>query len=302
MTCYPNIATKAYQDSAVGGRSVLSRTLRGGPGQTWRFRVLGRFGGSLSKTGTPMGFTFGRRRADADQDSREIPAPDKALSKILGEIRDITSDRRTTPDQRSRTDRRTDTALSDTPRGARPSLDSTARLGNLKEDQFRGVRPSFARRASRALTRFLIAAFISVGSILVWQSYGDATKENVASWAPQLGWVRLLPTLKPPPDIAPVAPAARFPDVEQQLEAVVRDLAALRQSVDRLAVGQEQMARNLASLETAENDIRSKISAPKPAAAPPRSPALKYPQPVTEILAPRASAPPPTDLKPRTTN
>jgi hypothetical protein len=250
-----------------------------------------------------MGFTFGRRRADAHQDSREIPAPDKALSEILREIRDITSHQRTTPDQRSKSDQRTDTALSDTPRGARPSLDSAARPGNLKEDQFRGVRPSFGRRASRAFTRFLIAAFISLGSIFAWQSYGDAAKENVASWAPQLGWVRLLPTPKPPTDIAPIAPAARFPDVQQQLEAAVRDLAALRQSVDRLAVGQEQMARDLASLETAENDIRSKISAPKPAAAaPPRSPALKYPPPVTEILAPRASAPPPTDVKPRTTN
>jgi hypothetical protein len=247
-----------------------------------------------------MGFTFGRRRADAHQDSREIPAPDKALSEVLRDIRDITSHQRTTPDQHSRSDQRTHTALSDTPLGARPSLASTARPANLKED--RGVRPSFGRRASRALTRFLIAALISVGSIFAWQSYGDAAKENVASWAPQLGWVRLLPTLKPPPDIAPVAPAARFPDV-QQLEGVVRDLAALRQSVDRLAVGLEQIARNIASLETAENDIRSKISAPKPAtAAPPRSPALKYPPPVTEILAPRASAPLPTDVKPRTTN
>jgi hypothetical protein len=253
-----------------------------------------------------MGFTFGR--ADAHQDSRGIPAADKAPSEILREIRDITFDQRTTADQRSRFDQRTDTALSDTPRGAKPSLDSTARPANLKEDQFRGVRPSFGRRASRALTRFLIAAFISVGSILAWQSYGDAAKENVASWAPQLGWVRLLPRLKPPPDIAPVAPAARFSDVQQQqLNAISLGLAAMRQSVDQLAAqlaaGQEQIARNIASLETAENDIRSKISAPKPTAtAPPRSPALKYPPPVTEILAPRASAPPPTGVKPRTTN
>src|SRR5262249_30770665 len=120
-----------------------------------------------------MGFTFGRRGAVADQDSREIPAADKGLSKTLREIREITSDRRTTPDHRSRSDQRTDTA-----RGARPSLDSTARPANLKEDQFRGVRPSFGRRASRTLTRLLIAAFISVGSILAWQSYGDAAKEN----------------------------------------------------------------------------------------------------------------------------
>src|SRR5262249_8926713 len=104
-----------------------------------------------------MGFTFRRRRADAHQDSREIPAADKALSQVLQEIRDITSDQRTTPDQRSTSDQRTDTAPSDTPRGAKPSLDSTARPANLKEDQFRGVRPSFGKRA---LTLYLIAAFI----------------------------------------------------------------------------------------------------------------------------------------------
>src|SRR5262249_35095043 len=119
-----------------------------------------------------MGFTFGRRRTDARQDNREIPAADNALSEILREMRAITSDQRTTPDQRSKSDQRTDTALSDTPRGTRPSLDSTARPANLKEDQFRGVRPSFGTRASRALTWFLIAAFISVGSIFAWQSYG----------------------------------------------------------------------------------------------------------------------------------
>ena len=66
-----------------------------------------------------MGFTFGQRRADAHQDSREIPAADKAPSEILREIRDITFDQRTTADQRSRSDQRT--ALSDTPRGAKPS-------------------------------------------------------------------------------------------------------------------------------------------------------------------------------------
>src|SRR5262249_11131875 len=159
-----------------------------------------------------MGFTFGRRRTDARQDNREIPAADNALSEILREMRAITSDQRTTPDQRSKSDQRTDTALSDTPRGTRPSLDSTARPANLKEDQFRGVRPSFGTRASRALTWFLIAAFISVGSIFAWQSYGAAAKEKLASWA--IGW--LLPTLRPPPDIAPVAPAARFSEVQLQ--------------------------------------------------------------------------------------
>ena len=106
-----------------------------------------------------------------------------------------------------------------------------------------------------------------------------------------------------PDIIARISPAAVSPEVQQQLEAVARELAALRQSVDRLAVGQEQIVRKIANLEAAEKDIRYKISAPKPAATPPRNPALKLPPPATQIVAPPPSAPsPPTDLKPKTTN
>ena len=277
-----------------------------------------------------MGSTLGRRRADAHQDSRENAA-EKALSQFLREIADVTSDQRTTLDQPTTSDQPSDTPFSDAQRGARASLDTTARPTNLKEDRFQSVMLSLGRRASRALPRFLIAGFIGVGAILAWQSYGDAAKEQVASWAPQLGWVRLLPTLNPAPvvfsegadppavressrdsaqaassapdSVAPIAPAALAPEVQQQLEAMARDLTALRQSVDRLAVGQEQIMRNIARLDVAEKDLRSKISAPKPAAAPPRNPALKLPPPTTQIVARPTSAPPPTtDLRPRTTN
>ena len=281
-----------------------------------------------------MDSMLGRRRADAHQDTRENAA-EKALSEFIREIADVTSDQRTASDQRTiqpiTSVQPGDTPFSDAPLGARPSLDTTARPANLKDDRFRSVNPSVARRASRALTRFLIAAFIGVGSILAWQAYGDAAREKVASLAPQLGWVRLLPTLKPAPvmvsepadppvvressrdsaqaassapdSVALVALAGLAPEVQQQLQVIARDVAALRQSVEQLAAGQEQMVRNIAKLEMAEKDIRSKISAPKPTAAAPRNPALKLPPPTTQIVAPPTSAPlPPTDVKPRITN
>jgi hypothetical protein len=80
----------------------------------------------------------------------------------------------------------------------------------------------------------------------------------------------------------------------QQLDAVVRDLASLRQNIEKLAAGQEQMARNIARLEAAEQDIRHRmISAPPPqsAAAPARKPASTPPlaQPAPQVSA----APPP---------
>jgi hypothetical protein len=51
-------------------------------------------------------------------------------------------------------------------------------------------------------------------------------------------------------------------------------LAAVRQSVDQLAAGQEQMTREITKLRAAKQDILDKISAPPPrsAAAPARKP------------------------------
>ncbi len=95
------------------------------------------------------------------------------------------------------------------------------------------------------------------------------------------------------------------PDL-QQLEAMARDRAAVRQSVEQLAAGQEQMARNMARLQAAEQDIRHRILAPppQPAAAPARKPAPPPAQPAPQISATPAppaqisAAPPPPALPP----
>ena len=119
------------------------------------------------------------------------------------------------------------------------------------------------------------------------------------------------------PDVdTPTTPTARPPEVHQQLEAMARDLAILRQSagqlrqsVDQLVVGQERMARDLVNLQTAEKDLRRRISAPKPAepsteasaqvipdvaAAPPPPPALPSPpvHPAPEISGSPPVSPP----------
>jgi hypothetical protein len=114
------------------------------------------------------------------------------------------------------------------------------------------------------------------------------------------------------PDIgAPPAPAASSPEVQQalkvmalnladlrqtvnRLEVIARDLADLRQTVSQMVVGQEQMTRDIATLQAAERDLRSMISAPKPAAAPARRPVQK-PRPQAK---PQISAVPPPPPKP----
>ena len=222
----------------------------------------------LRKKGkAPMDSTLGPAQTNTHQDSGEIKAVEEALSRVLQEATAIASDRRT------------DMAGSAL-RVAGPSIDATLHSAELKDDRFQRVRPSFARRASRALARFLITFCIGVAATLAWQSYGDAAREMIASSSPQLAWLapQAAPVAQTAPDmIMPAAPAAPSPD-RQQLNAMSLGLAVVRQSVDQLAAqlaaGQEQMTREITKLRATEQDILDRISAPppRPAAAPARKP------------------------------
>ena len=146
-------------------------------------------------------------------------------------------------------------------RATKPSVDPTLQAADLKNDGFSSERPSLGNRASRPLARFLVTLCIGVAATLVWQSYGDAAREMIASASPQLGWLapQAAPVARTAPDV--IAPAA--PD-QQQLNAMLLGLAAVRQSVDQLAAGQEQMTRDITKLQTAAQGIFDKISAPPP--------------------------------------
>jgi hypothetical protein len=125
--------------------------------------------------------------------------------------------------------------------------------------------------------RFLITFCVGVAAAFAWQSYGDTAREMIASSYPQLGW--LAPQATPSAQnavgtIGLAAPASSSPD-PQQLKEISLDLDAVRLMVDRLAAGQEKMARDLTTkLEAAERDILDRISVPpqQPAAAPARKP------------------------------
>jgi hypothetical protein len=54
---------------------------------------------------------------------------------------------------------------------------------------------------------------------------------------------------------APAA-AAISPELVQQFEDMARDLAIMRKSIEQFAAKQEQMAQNIASLQTVEQNIR----------------------------------------------
>jgi hypothetical protein len=223
-------------------------------------------------------------------------------------------------------------------RAVEPGIDVSPRSSDFKNDQFASDRPSIGRRTFRALARFSIAALIGVGATFGWQSHGDEAKEMVRTWVPSLGWLSSVSTTKSPPEVdvavvqtgptpagqrsaqdaalpqpalatqavpAPAA-AATSPASAQQLEAMARNLAVVRRSVEQLAAKQEQMAQNIATLQAVEQDIREKMSSPPPSrsvrvpprknaprVAPPQLPAQPSSVQSSSVQSPSASLPPP---------
>jgi len=185
-----------------------------------------------------------------------------------------------------------------------PPLHAPPRQNLHQNDRPASDRPSVGRRIFRALVRFFIAVLIGVGATLAWQSYGDEAREAVRTRAPSLVW--LLPVSTPKSDLAAVrssleqlavkqeqiAQAVPSFDSVQQLEPITRDLAAVRSSLEQLAVKQEQMAQNIATLQAVvERDMRQTTSSPLPSQAVPLPP-HKPQQPAAQSSArPTARSP-----------
>src|ERR1700730_12139764 len=134
-------------------------------------------------------------------------------------------------------------------RPVRPPIHSP-RSSSLKDDQVASDRPSVGRRVFRTLSKFLIAVLIGVGGTVAWQSHGDAAREMLVAQAPTLAWLLSVSTTTKSAAVAPTSP-----DPVQQLEPLALNLDTARRSVEQLAAKQEQMAQNIATLQTVEEDI-----------------------------------------------
>jgi hypothetical protein len=170
-------------------------------------------------------------------------------------------------------------------------LDDEASERKAIRNRLLAIENGMERLASRGF-RYLVAICIGAAAILAWQSYGEAAKQIIATRAPELGWspeakqkiagwVQQLGWTKPPvveskaapvartalENVAPKAPAAPSIDPEQ-VQQMGRDLAALRQTVEQLAAGQDQMvretAREMARLESSLVNILLKMPEPPP--------------------------------------
>jgi hypothetical protein len=126
---------------------------------------------------------------------------------------------------------------------------------NLKNDRPQSER---ARLGKRVLLALVAVTFcIGAAATWVWQSRGDAAKKAIASAVPRLGWLaqQASPVTQNTPDIvAPAAVAAPSPD-QQQLTAMPLELDAVRQSVDRIAAGQEQMTRSVERIAAGQEQM-----------------------------------------------
>jgi hypothetical protein len=83
------------------------------------------------------------------------------------------------------------------PQAGGPSVLAEVRPAEFRNNPFLGEKPS--RRAARAVTRFLVAVCIGVAGSLVWQAYGGAAREMIASRVPQLAWISSRPVLNQSP-------------------------------------------------------------------------------------------------------
>jgi hypothetical protein len=140
----------------------------------------------------------------------------------------------------------------------------TVRPTDLENDRYRNERSSSAKRALIALVRFLIIFCIGISATLVWQSYGDPAREAIANSYPQLSW--MAPQAEPVAQNAPgmiglAAPIASSPD--QQPSAILLDLEAVRQSIDRIATSvassQEQMTNSADRIATSQDQIARSV-------------------------------------------
>jgi hypothetical protein len=129
---------------------------------------------------------------------------------------------------------------------------------SVDEGQVASDRPSIVSRKLR-LPHFFIAVVIGIGATLGWQSYGDTAREIVVEQIPTLASLLPVSTTKSR------ALAASSPEMVQQLLPLTFGINVMRRSVDQLAAKQEQLAQNIALLQTAiEEDVRQKVSPAPP--------------------------------------
>ena len=160
------------------------------------------------------------------------------------------------------------------PSGTSPEPSIAPQRANIKEA---GSRASVERRAFRTAIR---GAIIVIAVAAGWQVYrDDQTKDLLKAWGHSLlnRSSAVLATTQPGSEIAaepgsklsdqavtPSAPTSiairEFPELQQQLQTMVSDLVALQRIVEQVASKQEQISRDVATLQATEQNISGRVS------------------------------------------
>jgi phosphotransferase system glucose/maltose/N-acetylglucosamine-specific IIC component len=106
---------------------------------------------------------------------------------------------------------------------SRPTTEPSHRLGLLAAigSVFTKLRSWLGKLVSFVFTRAVLIFAIGFAVGMAWQAYGSDMRKAVAGWSPRLAWV------------APTAATAE--NSRERLKATSLALAAVRQSVDKLA-------------------------------------------------------------------
>jgi len=134
------------------------------------------------------------------------------------------------------------------------------------------------------MLRFLVAICVGVAAILAWQSYGEAAKQIIATKAPELGWspqtkqmiasaIQQVGWTTPagPEPTAPQTVASKAPSAASldpaQVQRMMQSFATLRQTVEQMTAGQDELKRDIVQMHSALIDVLVKI--PEPTRQPP---------------------------------
>lgn len=147
-----------------------------------------------------------------------------------------------------------------------------------KQTVKRGRRHDAMRRPS-SLARFVAAVLIGIGLTLAWQSYGEQAKQFTTTLAPSLAWLLPAENAKTAPEVTTSS------DLMQQMKLVAVDVAMVRRDLVQLATGQEQfaakqdqMSRNITSLQEVEQTRAQALAPPVARVIRPSPPARIVPQ------------------------
>jgi hypothetical protein len=133
---------------------------------------------------------------------------------------------------------------------------------NLEDDPFsdagehRAEQPHKRKLSSRI--GLLITFCFGIAVTVAWYSFGGPVREAIAGMSPQLAWV----APQPAPEPLPVAdqPAVAAPSIDQQLNAALPDIDAVRQNVDRIATAQEKIIKSIDQLSAGQELLTKEIA------------------------------------------